>query len=204
VVPTLTLIERAQAGGPDAPLAALALARRADEPLAPKVDALLASQDPVLRAHAALGLGQSREPDAVGRLARAFAWEARAPVRRALVDALAARMGDDGPAALAPSGRAMLEVAARLDPDRVTRAAARRTLLGAPLPGDLGTREVAWLRVVPAEGAALPHGMTAMLVDARGKALPFAFDDDGYALVPGVPPGEARVRLAPRLPAYAP
>lgn len=204
VVPTLTLIERALAGSPDAPLAALALARRADESLAPKVDALLASQDPVLRAHAARGLGRSHAPDAVGRLARAYAWEARAPVRRALVEALVARMADDSPTSLAPSGRAALEIASRLDPDRPTRAAARRALLGAPVPGDLGAREVAWLRVVPADGAALPRGQTATLVDARGVALPFAFDDDGYALVPGVPPGEARVRLAPRLPAYAP
>jgi hypothetical protein len=29
-----------------------------------------------------------------------------------------------------------------------------------------------------------------------------AFDDDGYALVVAIPPGEARVRLAPGVPPY--
>jgi HEAT repeat protein len=204
VVPTLTLLERAQAGGPDAPLAALALARRSDEELAPRVNALLDSHDPVLRAQAARGLALSSAPDALGRLARAYDWEARPLVRRALVDALASRAGDDGLAALAPSGRAALEIAARLDPDRVARASARRALAGAPVARDAGAREVAWVRLVPAEGASLPRDLTAALVDARGVALPFAFDQDGYALVPGVPPGEAHVRLTARVPGYEP
>jgi len=30
--------------------------------------------------------------------------------------------------------------------------------------------------------------------------VPIAFDDDGFALVPSMPPGEARLVLAPRLP----
>jgi hypothetical protein len=32
--------------------------------------------------------------------------------------------------------------------------------------------------------------------------LPVVFDADGYALVPGLSPGDSRLRLAPRLPAY--
>jgi HEAT repeat protein len=208
VVPTLALVERAQAGGPDAPLAAFALARRADQDLAPKVDALLGSYDPVLRAHAARGLGASDAPDAVGRLARAYAWEARVQVRRALVQALAEQQARSGASLAAPAGRAALELASRLDPDRTTRAIARRALLGGgagePLGDGTAPHEVAWIRMLAADGAALPRGAVAALVDADGLALPVAFDDDGYALVPGMPPGEALVRLAPRVPAYEP
>ena len=40
------------------------------------------------------------------------------------------------------------------------------------------------------------------LVRADGLAIPIAFDDDGYAIIPGLPPGEARLVLAPRLPSY--
>ena len=206
LVPTTTLLDRAQAGGPDAPLAALALARRADEELAVKVDALLGSRDPVMRAHVARGLAASKAPDATGRLARAYTWEPVAEVRRALVEALATRGGNER---TAPSLRGALELAARLDPDRVTRAMALRAVDG--LDGLDGhaearrrtpAREVAWLRLVAAEGAVLPRELAGTLVDPAGLALPIVFDEDGYALVPGLPPGDTRLRLAPRLPAY--
>ena len=199
LVPTTTLLDRAEAGGPDAPLAALALARRADEELTPKVDALLASRDPVMRAHVARGLGTSKAPDAAGRLARAYAWEGLAEVRRALIAALSARSGEE---LAAPSSRDALELAAHLEPDRVTRALAQRALAGREPPGPVAGHEVAWLRVLPAEGATAPHELTGALVDASGVALPVVFDEDGYALVPGLSPGDARLRLAPRLPAY--
>ncbi|MGD0523572.1 MAG: HEAT repeat domain-containing protein [Polyangiaceae bacterium] len=200
VVPTTTLVDRAEAGGPEAALAALALARRADEELTPKVDALMASRDPLMRAHVARGLAGSRAPDAVGRLARAYTWEPFAEVRRALVEALAARPEAER---AAPSWREAMELAARLDPDRVTRARAQRALAGRALPSERARGpEVAWLRVLPAEGAALPRELTATLVDASGEARPIVFDEEGFALVPGLPPGDARVRLAPRLPAY--
>jgi hypothetical protein len=61
---------------------------------------------------------------------------------------------------------------------------------------------VAWLRVIPADGAALPRELTGALVDGAGLALPLVFDEDGYALVPGLSPGDSTLRLAPRLPAY--
>jgi HEAT repeat protein len=199
-VPTLALVDRAQSGGSDAPLATFALARRADEQLAAKVDSLLASRDPLVRAHAARGLGQSSAPDAVGKLARAYAFEPKQTVRRAIVDGLAHRIADDG--AIPPMARATLELAARLDPDRVTRDRARRALLGEAAPRTGPANEVAWLRLLPAEGAALPRDMTAALVTPSGLALPVSFDEDGYLLVPGLPPGEVYVRLAPRLPAY--
>ena len=200
VVPTTTLVERALAGGPEAPLAGLALARRADDGLAPTLDALLASRDPVMRAHVARGLQASKAPDAVGRLARAYTWEPMAEVWRALIEALATRAADLG---FVPSLRETLEVAARLDPDGVTRALALDALDGRAPVGKAVGHDVAWLRVVAAEGGALPREMTGR-VDTDGVSWPVAFDDDGYALVPGLSAGDVRLGLAPRLPAYEP
>ncbi len=212
-VPTSVLVERATQGGPDGPLAVLALARRStaldapeqglDGALDAQVDALLASRDPLLRAHAALGLGLSRAPDAVGRLARAYAWEGEASVRRALVRALAARPADDGQTAR----DGVLDLAARLDPDPVARWTASMAL-AAParraVAGNSEIENVAWIRLVPAEGSAPALDRTAFTARSDGIAVPIAFDDEGYALVPGVPPGEALLRLAPGLPSYTP
>jgi HEAT repeat protein len=198
------LVDRATSGGPDAPLAAMALARRSDEALAPRVDALLTSHDPLLRAHAARGLGLAHAPDAAGRLSRAYEREGDAVVRRAIVDALATLVTADGQDT---RGRA-LALAARLDPDPVARWTASTALAlgtgrsGAPRNG--AVEEVAWIRLVPADGAALEHDPTALIAPNSGIALPIVFDDEGYALVPGVSPGEARLRLAPGLPSYTP
>jgi HEAT repeat protein len=222
IVPTGELLVRARSGGADAPLAALALAARGDPKRDEDVDALLAARDPVLRAHVARGLGASTTRDATGRLARAYAREGDVSARRAILEALAGRPD----AASTPAGRDALDVAARLDPDRVARWAASRALAGARPARSSDVREVAWLRVVPAEGAALPPDMTGALLSVSPVsggagasipqvlqalqalvALPFAFDDDGYALVPVGPVGDpesARVRLAPRLPPYEP
>jgi hypothetical protein len=197
-LPTLTLLEQAKSGSVDAPLAAMEFAARADESLGDAVAALLASHDPVLRAHVARGLARSAASDAVGRLADAYAFETDLGVRRALVEALAARTAD----AAAPLRRSSLELAATLDPDRLVRAAARRALDGAPPPARPPHDDVAWLQLAAAPGARLPTGEAAMFVESDGTARPVAFDEDGYAIVPGVAPGEATVRLAPRVQAY--
>lgn len=119
-------------------------------------------------------------------------------MRRTIVAALSTRTGD----ASAPARRETLELAARLDPDRGARWMASRALANATTARRALIREVAWLRLTPAQGATLPLDMTAALVQSDGVALPIAFDEDGYALVPGVPPGDARLRLAPRPPSY--
>jgi hypothetical protein len=108
----------------------------------------------------------------------------------------------DGEDAGAPSRNDTLAWAAQLDPDRVVRWVASRALVRAGAPRRADPSEIAWVRVVPAEGAARPPEVSGALIGPDGVARPFAFDDDGYALVPGLPPGEARVRLAPRVPAY--
>jgi hypothetical protein len=204
-VSTSALVDRAESGEPDAPLAAMALARRGDETYESKVDALLHGRDPVLRAHAARGLGASASKNASGRLADAYAYEPSVLVRRALVEALAARTEDGS----APSRQGTLEVASRLDPDRTVRWVAACALAGRASSGPVrpALPEVAWLRVADAAGGS-PSGaggpFAAALVRADGLALPIAFDEEGYALVPGTPPGEARLVLSPRLPPFTP
>ena len=211
IVPTSVLLDRATQGGSDAPLAALALSRRSSaldggggDALDARVDALLGSRDPLLRSHAARGLGASQAPDAVGRLARAYAWEGDAAVRRALVEALAARPAEDGQAAR----QSVLELAARLDPDPVARWTASKGL-AVPSAGRVPAasseiEDVAWIRLVPSEGATPALDQAGFIARSDGIAVPIVFDAEGYALVPGVPPGEALLRLAPGLPSYTP
>lgn len=195
---TLALLDRAQAGESDGPLAAMALAARIDAPGDARVDALLTSGDRLVRAHAARGLGLSAAPDALGRLAAAYTYEAEPSVRRAIVEALARRAQSSvhDEAAIARLGT--LETAARLDPDRGVRWAA--THGGSSEPG--AGSQVAWIRLATADGGAPPRDMLGAFVRSDGLAVPVAFDADGYALVPGVPPGEGRLVLAPRVSAY--
>jgi len=201
-VTTSVLIERTTAGGPDAPLAAFALARRTEDEPSAQVDALLRSPDALLRAHTARGLGQSLSPSATGRLAAAYAWEGDAGVRRAILTALAAHVsGRDAEAA-----RRVFDLADRLDPDAVARWIAANARVGTSIDRvyQVEPRAIAWLHIVPAETSPAPLGVTGLLATSDGRAVPIVFDDEGYALVPGVSPGEARLRLAPRLPAYSP
>jgi HEAT repeat protein len=199
LVTTTRLAERATMGEADGPLAAMALAARRDESERAKVGVLLASEDPLLRAHAARGLGESPEADAVGRLARAFAFEVDPLVRRAIVAALARRGEDDG----APARLAVLKSAARLDPDRTVRSTARRALAGlAPEPSAPARMELVWLHLTAGGGGPPPASVRGgLLLRSDGLAVPVAFDADGYALVP-IPPGESRLLLEPRVPAY--
>lgn len=196
-IPSNRLLDRAEGGGPDAPLAALALARRADEPSSTKIAQLLASKDLLVRAHVALGLGRATLPDATGRLARAYAFETDVNVRRAIVTALAARSADKN----APSRQRTLEDAAKLDPDALVRSLATSGLTGSAAPVGAPVRsEVAWLRLVRDDGAPPGQAFAAALVRPDGIAVPIAFDAEGYAIVGGLPPGESRLVLAPRLP----
>lgn len=200
VLTTLMLVDRSESGESDAPLAAMALAERRTAAQDPEVNALLGSHDPVIRAHAARGLGRTAAPDAVGRLAAAYAYEVEPSVRRAIVVSLAEHTGSD---AMAPARQGVLRLASRLDPDRMVRWIAARALVNALAPTTTEPREMSWIRITTAGGGgALPTNVVGALVRADGVAVPIAFDDDGYALVPGVPPGEARLYLAPRVTAY--
>jgi hypothetical protein len=192
VLSTRELLSCAHAGGADAPLCALAFARRAGEAEAPEIDALLASRDPILRAHVARGLGLSADPTRAGRLAAAYAREIDPLVRRAIVRGL-------GGSREVPSAATTLTLASRCDPDARARWIAAHVLHGAPVE-DAASDDVAWVRLIDARGEPGAAGLTGALWSDDGAAVPIAFDADGDALVV-VPAGTARLLLAPPLPA---
>jgi hypothetical protein len=68
--------------------------------------------------------------------------------------------------------------------------------------GESSIHEVAWLRLTQSTGEAPGRAFVGSLVRSDGMAVPVVFDDEGHALVPGLPPGEARLMLAPALPRY--
>lgn len=198
IVPSPLLVDRAESGEPEAALAAFALARRGTEEQTEKVKALLASRTPLLRTHALLGLAQSRALDVSGRLANAYSYEPDPALRRLYVTALAERTQDASSRARSET----LELASRLDPSPEVRFLGRRALFGVKSPIGRGeSDEVAWLRITGPDGRPPREaGYTALLLTSTGEAVPIAFDPDGYALVPAVPPGETRLLLAPRMP----
>jgi HEAT repeat protein len=186
------LADRATSGGPDAPLAAYAFVRRADEKDLPKVDALLGSNDALLRAHAARGLAASSANASVGRLARLYAYEPNAQVRRAAVLSLAARKE-----IAAPLWTQTMHEAATLDPDGEIRFIASSALGGHAAAPSL-TSDALFVRVTKPGAPSSP--VTAAFVRADGLCVPFAFDREGYAVVLGIPPGPGRVLMTPLLP----
>jgi hypothetical protein len=186
-------------GRVDAPLAAFVLGQRDNGTSDDALEALYASRDPWTRAAALRGLGTSTAADATARLASAYRWEPDSEVRRAIIEALAGRMRDR----VSEIWRRTLDLAVRLDPDAGTRGAARRALSGKDVARPAIVPEVAWMVLAPAEGPPLPTAVTGLLVGSDGLGTPFAFDDDGFALLPGVRAGEAQLRLAARLPAYS-
>jgi HEAT repeat protein len=193
-VPTLALVDRATAGGVDSALATLARAARKTESADEGVSSALTTNDSTIRAHAAIGLGQSAAPDATGMLAAAYAYEPDASVRRAIVLAIAGASPADSVSRLRT-----LRLAANLDPDRPTRMIASRALRSLPpiLPA---STQVAWIHLDVVAGEKIPTAMLGAVLRSDGLAVPIAFDDDGFALVPGMPLGSARLVLAPRLP----
>ena len=128
-VPTAVVVELVENGGAAAALAAKALASRDSEAERPQIERLSKSGDPLIRAHIALGLADSREASAVGLLREIYRFEQDADVRHAVVTALSRRSDR--------SRLRTLELAADLDGDERVRSAARLSLKGArlsPLP----------------------------------------------------------------------
>ncbi len=193
------LWSRVRDGGSDAPLALYVLASRARDGDDGEVLAMLGAKDPTTRIHVAAGLAEAPRADATGRLARALLYEADGDVRRALVRALARR-----DAQATPSGREALSAIAEWDPEDDLRALAGAALRGEPLPTAPLAAEVAWLSLEAAGGTPNPAGVAASVTGQGGLAIPVLFDADGFALVPSLPHGVAKVTLAPRVPKLQP
>ena len=192
LVPSDILLDLIEARGLGAPLAARALSARDSRSLRPKLLALLASDDALLRSHVALGLGQSRESSALGVLSSAYRFETDAGVRLAIVRALAAR-----PEA---ARERTLRLARNLDGSRAVREAATLGLSGAVPAANSAGPDSLWLAFSPASGAAPEASGTslraALVITASGLSLPAFADPDGVLLLPALPSGPFELRLA--------
>lgn len=200
--PSSELWTRAREGGPDAPLSLMGLAARAHDGEPSEIFAWLGASDPRIRSHVARGLGESTRPDATGRLARALLYETVPAVRRVMIAALSKSAPPNHE--LAPSARDALMTLAAWDPEADVRALAERALRGESLIVATGTTAVAWLRLQSQSGAAprlkptsADFGELGLVERSDGMAIPIAFDGDGFAVVPGLPPGFVQLLLAP-------
>jgi cellulose synthase operon protein C len=188
LVSTPSLLELAHAAGPGSLLAAAALGARKDADLSPLLRELLASGDPWLRAHALLGLARAPSPDAIGLIEAAYRFEPEASVRHAAVVALSQRT---------ESVRLRtLSLAAELDGSSAVREAARLALSGHGLTSGVTGPETAWLELVKNPGQSANSLPVALVRFGDGLALPVVADPDGVAVLAGVDPGLATVRLA--------
>jgi hypothetical protein len=185
--PTSVLLALVDGGGPAAPLAALALGARDAEKERERLDELRLSSDPYIRAHVALGLGASSEPDAGGRLEASYRLETDASVRVAIVRALSARNE--------PARRRLLARARALDPDPDVRAAATAATANASRAAVVG-RAIAWIPVVES-GSDRPIAATVAVEAPGGLVLPAAVPEDGLVVLSGLPPGPIVLRVAP-------
>lgn len=187
------LLDLVEARGLGAPLAARALAARDSRSLRPKLLALLASDDALLRSHVALGFGHSTESSALGVLSNAYRFETDANVRLAIVRALGSRAE--------PARERTLRLARDLDGSLPVRQAAALALSGAAPATDPPGPESAWLELGTAEGAEPEANgaatiRAALVVTAGGLALPVFADPDGVCLLPALPSGPFELRLA--------
>jgi hypothetical protein len=187
-VPTTVLRALADEGGSAAPLAVMALCARDPESERERVDDLLASSDPFLRAHAALGLGASPAADAGGRLEAAYRLEPDARVRAAIVRGLSFRAE--------PSRRRVLALARDLDPDADVRGVAALAWSGAAPRVVASGGGLLWLPV-SASGTEQRAAATVAVAVPGGLVLPAATLPDGLVVLSGLPRGKVALRVAP-------
>jgi HEAT repeat protein len=187
-VSTPTLITRIAQGDPLAPLIARALAARDSTELRPRISALLASGDPLVRAHTAFGLGESRHPGALGLLDHAYQFEADPEVRRAIVRGLASR----------PESARLrtLRLARDLDADRAVRNLAHLALSGAKLAlWERGPGTV-WISVDTSRAEPEPLAALALVTTPSGLAVPGVTDPGGTVVMTGFGRGLLDWRLS--------
>jgi HEAT repeat protein len=187
-VPTLELLERLESMGVAAPLVVRVLASRDSPDLRAHVESWLKSSEPLIRAHAAFGLGGSTDASAVGLLTSSYRFETAPLVRRAVVIALSQRSE--------PTRLRTLRLAAKLDPDAVVRENAELALRGYRLEENTSGDAATWLDITHSTSPDKPGRAFAYVILPSGLALPAASDPDGILVMAGLSPGSIRVRLA--------
>jgi HEAT repeat protein len=182
-VSTSTLLDWTESPRVSAPIFARLLGPRDGESYRSRIERLLASGDPDVRAQIAIGLGSSPQSSAASLLTRAYAFEPDPFVRRAIVLGLATRQST--------IGRVWLDRAARLDPDPLARSLARH---GPRNPSAGQGDQMLWLRLSTSQ-APTPGAYPVRLTLPNGSSTVVVTAPDGQALVPGMPPGPVRIRV---------
>lgn len=181
LVPSTMLRRLMDDSSPAAPIATYALAARPEPKHRSAILAALHSQEPLLRVHSALGLGNNPDPESVAELNSQYAFEPSGDVRYAIVIALSRRT---------EVGRLrVLRLAEQLDPDPRVRHAASRALQGArlsPLPPGQATLWVDYSHTENPEATLV----TALVRTPSGLAIPVVSDPDGVLTVAGLPGGK--------------
>jgi HEAT repeat protein len=157
-----------------------ALTARVEEQRPAAVQALLQSEDVLVRAAALRGRGTHPLPSALGELERAYRSETDPLVRLAALEGISAR----------PDGgkrTRLLDWARNFDPDPKIRRAASLNRVSA-LPAVVGNQSV-WLELTGAE-----PGEQVVLTTSSGAAYATVVPPDRVLIVLGFAPGEVRVR----------
>jgi len=187
---TASLLTWAESDDPLALVYARALGARDDDIYRPRLRLLLASGNPLLRGQVVLGLGRSTSPSWVSMLVDAAEFELDPAVRRLVVRAFSATN--------APQRLEFLRQTAQLDPDDGARELARLALAGARLDRPASGTRTAWVSLSPnTSQARTALSRAVIVVPASGFAIGAVSDEDGVLLVPGLPPGDMRIQLAP-------
>jgi hypothetical protein len=188
-VPTQVLLELTAEAGAATPLALFALAERDSEAIRARLLGFMSSDDPLLRASVARGLGESREPSALGVLENSYRFEPDGRVRRAIVQAVARRKE--------PARLRLLELAATLDPEPDARQVAELGLSGIRAASFVPAHGTLWLSLAGGTQDAVPAASVEL---PGGLAVPILTDPDGVAALARLPAGMVvpRFTLEPR------
>ncbi len=195
LVPTRTLTDLLELGGPASVAAVRALSARWDPRHESRIEEFLSHENPELRAHAAIGLAHNPDPFSVALLDKAYTFETASEVRHAIITALGQRRE--------PGRRRALRLAAALDPDRRVRGLARASLAGQRPSWPTRGVNALWIDLGPNRlstelRAAKPQGnpQIASIRVAPGQSFPAVSDPDGLLAVTGLVAGGLSLELA--------
>lgn len=193
--PMSWLALRAEARGPDAPLALRLFTAHAEAQDRDRVRQWVESPSVLVRAAVATGLARRGDAESTGALVRLYD-DADARVRRAAVRALGERVRLRPGESRAKALRDTLSLAATWDPDAEVRAAAQDAQR--PFAVSVAPGGATWLTAEPVAEGAQPEEQAGVLWDEEGALHVVVFDRAGDAIVAGTGHGPGDLFLSPR------
>ncbi len=193
--PMSWLALRAEARGPDAPLALRLFTARAEPQDRDVVRQWVESPSGLVRGAVAAGLARRSDAESTGALVRLYD-DADARVRRAAVRALGERLRLRPGESRAKALRDTLGFAGTWDPEAEVRAAAQDAQR--PAPAAFAPGGATWLTAEPVAEGAQPEEQAGVLWDEHGSLHVVVFDRAGDATIAGTGHGPGDLFLSPR------